>query len=85
MTIRPSDVDLALQQRVGRDRGAVRQAGDVVGRAAGRVEDRVDAADQADGGIGGRAGDLGDAAWRRSRYRRETISVKVPPVSIPIR
>ena len=52
--------DLALQQRVGGDGGAVGEAGDVVRRAAGFGEDRVDAAHQADGGIGGRAGDLGD-------------------------
>ena len=65
----PERVDLALQQRVGRNRGAVGQADDVVGCSSDLIEDRAHAAHQADRRIGGRARDLGDARSRRRRYR----------------
>ena len=77
--------DLALQQRIGGDRRAVGEAGDVVRRAAGCVEDRL--ARRAPG----RSPDW--PACSRTLVTRmapeplstETISVKVPPVSMPIR
>ena len=69
----PEPADLALQQRVGGDRGAVGEAGDVVGRAAGRLEDRLDAAHQPDRRIGGRARHLGDPHGARAAIDRNDI------------
>ena len=43
--------DLALQQRVGRDRGAVRQHAEIVDACVPFAEDGVNAAHQRDGGI----------------------------------
>jgi hypothetical protein len=73
-----------LQQRIGGDGGAMGEAGDVVRRAAGRVEDRLDAAEEADRRI---AGVLATLVTRMAPepLSTETISVKVPPVSMPIR
>ena len=56
----PERVDLALQQRVGRNGGAVRHAGDARRRAADLLQDRANATRQRDPRIGGRAGNLGD-------------------------
>jgi hypothetical protein len=65
--------DLALQERIGRDGGAVRQRHDVICRAARFGEDRLHAADQADGGIGRRARHLGDAHRARAAINRNDI------------
>ena len=78
-------VDLALQQRVGRDRGAVRQAGDVA--RLGRRPARRIASTPRTRPIAGLAGVLATLVTLTAPepVSTETISVKVPPVSIPIR
>jgi len=56
----PERGDLALQQRVGRDRGAVGEADHAVGACASGRQNPGDALHQADRRIGGRARHLGD-------------------------
>ena len=78
-------VDLALQQRVGRDRRAVRDAGDAVRRRADLLAgSRARRAPEPMRRIGRRARHLGDGI-APDAVSTQTISVKVPPVSIPIR
>ena len=57
----PEAADLALKERIGRDRGAVRQHAEIVDARAGLAENGMHAAHQRDRGIGRRRGNLGDA------------------------
>ncbi len=65
--------DLALQERIGGDRRAVGEAGDLVRRGADFVEDRAHAAYEADRWISRRAHNLGDAHGARAAIDRNDI------------
>src|SRR6266700_55586 len=69
----PQRIDLALQQRVGGNRGAVGEADDAVGGRSGSRQDLVDAAQQADRRIRGRARDLRHLRGARDDIDRNDI------------
>ncbi len=73
-------VDLALQQRVGRDRRAVRQAGEVRRRAPGLAEDAGDALDEPDRGVRRRARDLRDRDPARRAVHRDDVGERAAGV-----
>ena len=76
----PERVDLALQQRIGRNRRAVRQAYDAAGNCRRPVEDGADAAHQRNAGIGRRARHLGDGDGARGGIDRNDIGKRAAGV-----
>src|ERR1700704_236180 len=66
-------IDLALQERIGGNRGAMGQADHAVRRRAGVAEDFVDPAEQADRRVARCARDLGDIGRTRQRIDRYDV------------
>jgi hypothetical protein len=70
----PEGVDLALQQGIGRNRGAVGKAGEIRHRRASLAQDCLNASRQADRGISGRTGDLSDSHCARGAVEGNNVS-----------
>jgi len=69
----PQRIDLALQQRVGRDGRSVSQPHDIIGGCTRGGENFIDAAQQADRRIRRRARDLGHVRGSRQRINRNDV------------